>query len=318
MALNTIAYAEILQTALDKKAVADLTSGFMDANAGQVIYEGGKSIKIPKMSMTGLMDYDRDDGYTKGSVTLEYETKTMTMDRGTGFQLDSQDVNERDFIANASTIAGEFQRTQVVPEVDAYRYSRIATLAAAYATSYAVDPLTVFDVLMDDITKVRDIVGENEEIVVSINGLVKGQIEKLKNFEKVVSIGDFSAGEIITKVNKINNAFLLPVPSARMKDAYIFADGKTDGQKEGGFKPAEDAKQINWIIMPKRAAIAVCKQDKIKIFDPDTYQKADAWFIGYRKYHELWIKDNMLETVRPNIQPAATTTQTPPSTGTEG
>ena len=84
MALNTIAYAEILQTALDKKAVADLTSGFMDANAGQVIYEGGKSIKIPKMSMTGLMDYDRDDGYTKGSVTLEYETKTMTMDRGTG------------------------------------------------------------------------------------------------------------------------------------------------------------------------------------------------------------------------------------------
>ena len=76
MALNTIAYAEILQTALDKKAVADLTSGFMDANAGQVIYDGGNSIKIPKMSMTGLMEYDRDNGYVTGSVTLEYEKKT--------------------------------------------------------------------------------------------------------------------------------------------------------------------------------------------------------------------------------------------------
>ena len=38
MPLNTIAYAEVLQTALDKKAVTTLTSGFMDANAGQVIY----------------------------------------------------------------------------------------------------------------------------------------------------------------------------------------------------------------------------------------------------------------------------------------
>jgi len=227
-------------------------------------------------------------------------------------------VNESNFIASATTVAGEFKRTQVVPEVDAYRYSRIAALAAAYAISYTVDSLKVFDALMDDITKVRDIVGENEEIVISINGLVKGQIEKLKSFERVVSVGEFSAGEITTKVKKIDNAVLLPVPSTRMKDAYVFADGKTEGQKTGGFTAAADAKQINWIVMPKRAAIAVCKQDKMKIFDHEHYWKADAWFITYRKYHDLWIKDNMLETVRPNIQPAATTTQTPPSTGTEG
>jgi len=305
MALNTIAYAEVLQTALDKKAVATLTSGFMDANAGQVIYNGGKYIKIPKMALSGLTDYDRDEGYSKGSVTLEYEQKEMEMDRGTSFQLDAMDVNESNFIATASTVAGEFQRTQVVPEVDAYRYSRIASLAVGNVSGYTVDPLTVYEALIDDIAKVKDIVGENEEIVVSINGLVKSQLEKLKEFQRFVSVGEFSAGEIKTKINRINEAALLPVPSARMKDGYIFADGKTEGQKKGGFKAAEGAKQINWIVMPKRAPIAVCKQDKMKIFDPSTNQKADAWFVGYRKYHDLWIKDNMLETIVPNIQPAA-------------
>ncbi len=305
MPLNTIAYAEVLQTALDKKAVTTLTSGFMDANAGQVIYNGGKYIKIPKISLTGLMDYDRDDGYGKGSVTLEYAQKEMTMDRGTGFLLDAMDVNESNFIASASTAAGEFQRTQVVPEVDAYRYSRIASLTAENETSYTPDAGTVFEALVDDIAAVRDLVGENEEIVVSINSRVKSQLEKLKDFQRFVEVSEFSSGEIKTKVKAVNGAALMPVPSARMKDAYIFADGKTEGQTRGGFKAAEDARQINWIVMPKRAPIAVCKQDKMKIFSPDTYQKADAWFIGYRKYHDLWIKDSMLETIKSNVQPAA-------------
>ena len=55
-----------------------------------------------------------DDGYPKGSVTLSYQTLTMGMDRGTSFQLDAMDVNESNFIASATTVSGEFQRTQVV------------------------------------------------------------------------------------------------------------------------------------------------------------------------------------------------------------
>lgn len=88
MAINTIAYATLFQQALDKQAVAKLTSGWMDANAGQVIYNGGKEVKIPKINMDGLGDYDRSKGFTDGAVTLEYETKVMTMDRGRSFMLD--------------------------------------------------------------------------------------------------------------------------------------------------------------------------------------------------------------------------------------
>lgn len=301
MPLNTLEYATKLQTALDMKAEAELTSSWMDANAGQVIYHGGKYIKIPKMSLTGLKDYDRENGYPMGSVTLGYETMEMTMDRGTKFHLDEMDIDETNFVASASTVASEFQRTKVVPEVDAYRYSKIAAECKTNAVIYDVDSLTVLEALIDDITAVADEVGENEALVISINSLVKAQLEKLKEFKNIVSVDDFARGEIRTKVRTVNGVPLLPVPSARMRDKYIFKDGKADGQKEGGFAPADDAKQLNWIVMPRRAPIAVCKQDKCKIFSPDQNKDADAWQINYRKYHDIWVKDSYKDVIRTSI-----------------
>ena len=50
-----------------------------------------------------------------------------------------------------------------------------------------------------------------------------------------------------------------------MKTAYVFNDGKTTGQEKGGFKPDTAAKGINWIIIARRAPIAVSKTDKIRI-----------------------------------------------------
>ena len=103
---NTISYAQILQNALDKQMVHESLTGWMDANAGQVKYNGGKEVKIPQLSMDGLANYDRqaDSGYTKGSIKYEYKTYTMTQDRGRKFQIDSQDVDETNFVLTATTI----------------------------------------------------------------------------------------------------------------------------------------------------------------------------------------------------------------------
>lgn len=301
MPINTLEYSQLLQTKLDQKMVESSTSGWMEANAGQVIYNGGKTVKIPTMELTGLKDYDRDNGYPQGSVTLSYQTLEMGMDRGTSFLLDAMDVNETNFVASATSVSGAFQREKVVPEVDAYRYSKLASLAAANKRDYTVTPESVYDSLLEDIAYVRDKVGETEPLICIINGLVKSELEKLKNFKSIIDVADFSQGKLTSKVKTINEVPLLSVPSARMKTSYIFADGKTAGEESGGFQAGTDAKSINWIITPKRAPIAVSKQDKMKIIDPDTNQKADAWFLGYRKYHELWVLKSQLENIRPNI-----------------
>lgn len=294
MGLNTLAYGTQLQKALDASATLGLTSGWMDANAGQVEYNGGNKVRMPQMETTGLKDYDRDNGYPEGSVTLTFQDYDMTMDRGASFQLDAMDVNETNFIANATSVTSEFQKEKVIPEIDAYRYSKLYALlkAGERATEYTAAEDTIMDALLSDIAKIRDEVGEDVPLVVSIAQPVKTKLELNDKFAKRLNVADFKSGAINTQLKQIDNCFLKPVPSARMKTAYVFKDGKTEGEKEGGFVPADSAKQINWIITVQKAPIAVTKQDKMKIFDPDTYQKGDAWFIGYRRYHELWLPEN--------------------------
>ena len=70
---NVIEYAKQFQTELDKAAVAMATSGWMELNDELVKYSGGNEIKIPKISMDGLANYDRQKGFVQGAVTLEWE-----------------------------------------------------------------------------------------------------------------------------------------------------------------------------------------------------------------------------------------------------
>lgn len=306
MALNKLAYAQQLQTKLDDQAVAGLTSGWMDNNSGQVKYTGGKSIRMPEMEVTGLKDYDRDSGYPDGSVTLSFKDYEMGMDRGTSFQLDAMDVNETNFIANATTVVSKFQKEHVLPEIDAYRYSKLYALLhdAERYTDYTAAADTVYDALMDDIAALRDVIGDEVPLLVSIRSAVLSMLEKHEKFTKTINLTDFRSGVINTKIKQIDNNYFKPVPSSRMKTAYVFADGKAPGEEKGGFSAADGAKNINWILTPQTAPVAVTKQDKMKIFDPDTYQKADAWFIGYRRYHEIWLPESRYERCLVNAEAA--------------
>ena len=111
MAINTLEYASIFQKNLDLLAIQESLTGWMDANAGQVIYNGGSEVKIPKMTVDGLADYDRDAGYTQGGIAVSYQTREMTQDRGRKFQLDAMDIDETNFVATASRVMGEFSRS---------------------------------------------------------------------------------------------------------------------------------------------------------------------------------------------------------------
>lgn len=307
MAINTIAYATLFQTALDKQAVAKLTSGWMDANAGQVIYNGGKEVKIPKINMDGLGDYSRSGGFTSGAVTLEYETRTMTMDRGRTFMLDAMDVNESNFVANASNVMGQFQATKVIPEIDAYRYSKIASLAIEKGVAtggYTPDKSTILEKLKADIAAIRDIVGGDVPLVITMSSLTSAVLDQADGITKQLSVMDFNKGEVSTKVKSLDGCPIIEAPSARLKTAYTFRDGKSSGQEAGGFVPAGGAKDINWLITPLTAPIAVNKTDKVRIFDPAINQDADAWKLDYRKYHDLWILDEALKICRANIRQA--------------
>ena len=220
--------------------------------------------------------------------------------------IDRMDVDETNFVATAANVMGEFQRTKVIPEIDAYRYSSIASQAIEKGVAvggYTPSETDILKKLKEDVYAIYDVAGEIP-LVIIMNMQVAAILENSTELSKTLSVIDFTQGDIKTSVRAIDNNPIIKVPSLRMKTKYVFYDGKTAGQEAGGFVADAEAKNINWIITPRTAPIAVSKTDKIRIFEPDTNQKADAWKIDYRKYHDLWIKENQLVAIRVNIKEA--------------
>ena len=156
---NTIEYAKVFQTELDKQICEGSTSGWMEDNAARVIYNGGSEIKMPKMTLKGLAKYDRNDGYVNGAITYSYETMTMSQDRGRRFRIDAVDADESGFGLAEANVAAELQRTKVIPEIDAYRYSKLAE-AAGIRETYTPDKSTVMSSLLAQLGEVRDVTGD--------------------------------------------------------------------------------------------------------------------------------------------------------------
>nr|DAY83163.1 MAG TPA: major capsid protein [Caudoviricetes sp.] len=309
MPINTLATATLFQNTLDKVAMQDAVTGWMDANAGQVIYNGGAEVKIPKMSVQGMGDYDRDNGYQQGGVTLEYETRKMTQDRGRKFQLDPVDINENNFVTTAAAVMGEFQRMYVIPEIDAYRISKIATevIAAKKAgmVSYGYTPgatgTSALRKAKEGIKAVRE-AGYNGPLVIHATPDFIMELE-LELAGKISAV-TFSKGGIDTQVPSIDGVPIVSTPENRMYTTITIYDGKTAGQEQGGYVKGTSALNINFLITPRTTPIAITKQDIMRIFDPTINQKLNAWQMDYRRFHDIWVLENKLDGVFLNIKDA--------------
>ena len=308
--INTLATATIFQQNLDLLAVQETVTGWMDGNSGQVKYNGGAEVKIPKMDVNGLGTYDRDSGYVQGGVTLSYGTYTMTQDRGRKFQLDAMDVDETNFVPTAARVMGEFQRTKVIPEIDAYRISKIVTKAIAKDTAsttnqveynYTPAAATILAKIEDGIQYLRDL-GYVGQLMIHANGSTAKAI-KLAGLNNIRNT-TFSQGGINMEVPSIDNCPIIETAANRMYSAITLYDGSTGGQTAGGYVKAASALDVNFIIVPREVPIAVTKQDKMKIFTPDQNQDADAWKMNYRRFHDLWVMDNKVAGIFVNIKDA--------------
>lgn len=318
---NVIAYASIFQKKLDKQMTAKLTSGWMEANAGQVIYNGGNEVKIPHLTLDGLADYNRKgtSGFVAGDVTFKYQTKTMRKDRGRSFQFDAHDVDETNFVLTVGNVLSTFQTVRVVEEVDAYRYSMLARellianaangttvkgitdgtnkgtgLAVGIVTpNYTPGKDTIYAKLKADLAAIRDIVGDIP-LVISMTATNVSLLEQADEISRQLNVGDFAKGEVMTRVKMFDGVPIVEVPSGRFKTEFNF-------KADGGFEKSTAGIDINWMITPQIAPIAISKTDKVRIFTPDTNQNADAWKVDYRKYHDVWITEEQIKLCRMNV-----------------
>ena len=107
---NVIALRKAYSTLLDEVYKTSALTAVLDGPS-ELVREGANAneILIPKMTMQGLANYNKQTGYVAGDVTLDYETKKCDYDRGRKFAVDAMDN-----IESAGVAFGRPVRSQVL------------------------------------------------------------------------------------------------------------------------------------------------------------------------------------------------------------
>ena len=303
--INSLEFQSKLTGELDKALVQEAQTSFFADNALRSKFVGARTVLIPDVDMQGLGNYDRDDGFVTGALTVSSESYTMAMDRGRSFQLDREDNDETGIANLAGQVMGEFVRTRVVPELDAYVLSKLATLATTKSqTVTGTVASQIYKMITEAINKVQAVAGYSEPLVCFVDSTVWGALMNTTEVTRQINVGEFKKGSVNTKVKYLNDVPIIPVSDDRMKTADTFYDGVTDDsgssgadQTVGGFVPATGAKKIGILVLPRRAASLVKKSERIRTFTPEQNQKADAYLFQYRIYYDLFVKKSLTRTV---------------------
>ena len=280
---NSIALASKYLPILDEIYKAGSKTSILDTANERVRWDGAKTAYLFHTAPVGLANYSRNAGFVPGDVTGSWEPYTIEQDRGRSFTIDAMDNDETLGMA-FGTLVGEFERTKVIPELDAYRFAKYAagaaaaqvvteTLSAGAATLASIDSATA---ALDD----AEVPYEGRILFVnpSVYKLIKSGVTRMvMNGERDV---DYN-------VEMFNDMRLITVPSGRFNTA-ITLNAPTASNGAGGYTATGDA--INYMIVHPSAILQVVKHAVPRIFSPEVNQEADAWKFDYRVYHDCFIE----------------------------
>lgn len=246
---------------------SDLTGDSAMVRAGVNVNE----ICYPQMSITGLGDYDRNSGYTSGSVNLDWKTVKYNYDRGTKISVDAMD-NQESFNLAFGKAGSELIRTKVAPEADAFTFATLAgieSISKGTAATFA-NASEFLEALIEAKNKMdEDEVPEEERYLYATPTLLNG----------VMALDT-------TKSSEILNCFAgkKSVPQSRFYTAIDMLDGKSPSEEAGHYKKAEEGKDINFMIIHKPALIKYDKHIANDLIAPANNPDSDSYILKYRKY----------------------------------
>lgn len=306
---NTINYAAVFNRILDEKFYILPRTMWMENTNPGIEWEGGREVKIPYIGVNGLGNMS---GYKApdGDLTLGYETKKLQYYRGRNFAIGRYDVDETNFALTVGNALKVFLNEKVIPEIDCLRIAAAAQGALGYGTVVAqatasITTANILGLLLDDIAKVQDKIGEGEQLYIQISTKLKNLLEQSTGLTKYLNVRDFAVRSANLKIEALNDQYLIGTPSAYMHSVFGLNDGVTGGQTVGGVTFTNLGADVNWIIAARPAVDAIARPQISKVISPDVNQDGEYWKIMFSVYHGLWIMEQKGDGLLVNLNTTA-------------
>lgn len=276
--MNSIALAKQFVPVLDKIYKTASLTAKLDGNADLVrAGANANELIIPKLSMQGLGEYSRNSGYVDGDVTLTNETVACNFDRGRMFTVDYMDNLETAGIAFGQ-LAGEFIRTKVVPELDAFRFAKycgVSGISKISAGATLADGAAVITALRAGTNKMDEDEVPTEDRHLFITPTLHGMIQDMDTTKSREVLSRFADVTLVPQTRFYT--------AIEQKSGKIITSGEnTTDETAGGYAKAATGKDINFMILHRPALIQFSKHVAPKIITPEQNQHADAYKFGYR------------------------------------
>lgn len=288
--MAVLEYATIFSNVLRELYGQELTCDDLYHSNSDIQIVNGKDIKIPKLSVSGYKDHTRGGSFNSGTYSNGYETKTLDHDRDIEFAVDPLDVDETNLVVTVSNIQNRFEKTQAIPELDSYTYSKIYAEAKRVNAKIKTTALTSANVLSDFDDNLEAFAEAGVPLDRAILYATPGYKKLLKNAEGIQRTLEVSSSSGIDRrvrsIDDINK--IVEVPSARMKSLFDFTDG---------CKVDSTAKQIDYILIDPEAQVSRVKYAYIKMFTPGTDSRtADNYMYQNRKVNGTFGIDELLKS----------------------
>lgn len=287
---NSITLAKRFLPILDEVYKYASRSAILDTANERVRWIGAQTVNLYTTNIVGLGNYSRNAGFVPGDVDGSWETYQLQCDRGRSYMIDVMDNDETLGMA-FGTLVGETIRTQVVPELDAYRFAKYAgTSGILSSAGTTISSSTDVAELIDTAQAAMD----NAEVpyegrILFVSPATYGQLRN--NITRYVQNRD---GVINNNIDYYNDLRVITVPQGRFNTQVTLQNPSTS-DAAGGYTTS--GQNINFMIIHPSAVLQVVKHVVPRIFSPEVNQEADAWKFDYRVYHDCFVETNKVKGI---------------------
>lgn len=286
---NSLTLADKCIPRLDAVYKRESLSAVLDTSS--VEWSGVDTIKFYKFSTLGMADYSRGGGFVAGDSSGSWESKQLTQDRGRSYLLDAVDNEEQMGMLVASQLS-ETLRTQIIPEIDAYTFAKLAgTSGILSGTPATIVPGTtdVGKLISDAEAKMdnAEVPYEGRILFVSpdcYNALKANITRRIINSENNVNYN----------VEYFDDMRIIRVPASRFNTQITLAQPSAHNGA-GGYSLSGNA--INFMIVHPSAVIKVMKWQSIRLFTPAQVPYADGYVFNARLVYDTFAYDNKVKGI---------------------
>lgn len=212
--MNNIELSTVYLPLLDKVYKQASKTAILEGDEATMKRGDNGELKVAKLDMDALGDFDRNTGYTKGSTTFRWETIKYDKERSQDLRIDRLDNKEALKLPFAK-LSSEFIRTKVVPETDAARIAKIAGIEGiSIKAENLTDGASVISALRTCSNKMDEDEVDSENRILFITPTNRALVSDMDSYK---------SKEVLNKFSQI-----IEIPQSRMYTKIKLNDGKEE------------------------------------------------------------------------------------------